>query len=364
MQRVLLFLVLCGVTPMPASAQRGGGLYDPPHPVDLIVNVYIDRVQTHAPAGIFVQIYDEFGTQKTESTTDESGRVALGTMSGSHRIQIYGPGIEEYNGGFDIYREEPHHTENITVRSKTSGGLQAGLPAVSVSRLNIPDKAAKEFRAGSKALEEKNYSEAKKRFTNATGIYGDYDVAYNGLGVAQMASGDAPAARASFEKAVKIDDHFAEAYRNLARISLADHKYDEVDDLLTKSLQTEPFNAWALTYAAYAELQTQKFELAITHARAAHSVPHTGLASVHIVAAHAFEATQQPGEALKEYRLYLEEDPNGRDATQAKKAVAKLETPRSLAIRTSVGETPPESSFIADLTLGPSKPLPLASIEL
>jgi hypothetical protein len=81
-----------------------------------------------------------------------------------------------------------------------------------------------------------------------------------------------------------------------------------------------------LTYAAYAELQTKKFDLAITHARTAHSVPHPGLASVHIVAAHALEATQQPGEALKEYRLYLEEDPNGRDAPQAKKAVAKLET--------------------------------------
>jgi Tfp pilus assembly protein PilF len=301
-------------------------LYDPPHPVDLVVNVYIDQVQSHAPAGISVQILDVFGTGKTERVTDESGSVAFGTMSGSHRIRIYGPGIVEYNGSFDIYRDEPHHLENITVRSETSAGPRAALPAVAVSRLNVPDKAAKEFRAGSKALEEKNYSEAKKRFTNATAIYGDYDVAYNGLGVAQMASGDAPAARASFEKAIQIDDHFAEAYRNLARISLADHKYDEMDDLLTKSLQTEPLNAWALTYAAYAELQTKKFDLAITHARAAHSVPHPGLASVHIVAAHAFEATQQPGEALKEYRLYLEEDPNGRDAARAKQAVAKLET--------------------------------------
>ncbi len=323
---VFFLLLLAGMIPMRGPAQGVGRLYDTPHPVDLVVSVYIDQVQTHAPAGIFVQIYDEFGTEKTEMATDERGRVALGTMSGSHRIRIYGPGIEEYNGSFDIFREEARHVENITVRSKTSAGPQGSLPAVSVSRLNIPDKATKEFRAGSKALEEKNYSEAKKRFTNATAIHADYSVAYNGLGVAQMASGDALAAHASFAKAIQIDDHFAEAYRNLARISLADRKYDEVDDLLTKSLQTEPLNAWALTYAAYAELQTQKFELAITHARAAHSVPHPGLASVHIVAAHAFEATRQPGEALKEYHLYLEEDPNGRDAPRAKQAVAQLDT--------------------------------------
>src|ERR1700730_43994 len=95
-RQIFFLLLLAGLFPMCASAQRGGGLYDQPHPVDLLVTVYIDRVQTHAPAGILVQIYDEFGTEKTEKPTDESGRVTLGTMSGSHRIRIYGPGIEEY----------------------------------------------------------------------------------------------------------------------------------------------------------------------------------------------------------------------------------------------------------------------------
>jgi tetratricopeptide (TPR) repeat protein len=304
------------------------------HPVDLVLDISVDRVQTPAPAGLTVQLSDPaaMGTMSQGSRqTDGSGRVLFLTSEGSHQVRISGPGIEPYEATVQIMRQEGQHAEHITVRSKSSGGqvgiVPSGSPGVvSASRLNVPEKAAKEFKAASKAMEQKDYAEAKKRFTSAAAIYADYSVAYNGLGVAQMASGDAPAARASFEKAVKIDDHFAEAYRNLARLSLADHKYEETDDLLTKSLQTEPLNAWALTYAAYAELQTQKFELAITHARAAHMVPHPELASVHIVAAHAFEATQQPGEALKEYRLYLEEDPNGRDAARAKQAVAKLET--------------------------------------
>jgi tetratricopeptide (TPR) repeat protein len=97
-----------------------------------------------------------------------------------------------------------------------------------------------------------------------------------------------------------------------------------MDDLLTKSLQTDPLNAWALTYAAYAELQTKKFDLAITHARAANGVPHPGLASVHIVAANALQATGQQAEALKEYQVYLQEDPSGRDAGRAKEAIASL----------------------------------------
>ncbi len=91
-------------------------------------------------------------------------------------------------------------------------------------------------------------------------------------------------------------------------------------------------NAWALSSAANAELILHKYNDAIAHARKAHSVPHQGLAGVHIVTALALEATQQPFEALKEYQLYLDEEPNGRDAARAKAAVARLRT----------GATPPK----------------------
>jgi hypothetical protein len=53
-------------------------------------------------------------------------------------------------------------------------------------------------------------------------------------------------------------------------------------------------------------------------------VPHSGLAGVHFVAALALEATQQPLEAVKEYQLYLDEDPKGRDADRARKAITRL----------------------------------------
>ena len=110
----------------------------------------------------------------------------------------------------------------------------------------------------------------------------------------------------------------------LARISFAERKYEEADALLTKSLSTDPLNTWALATAANAELITHKYSEAIAHARKAHSVPHPDLAGVHIVAALALEATQQPAEAAAEYRLYLQEDATGRDAERARKAVARL----------------------------------------
>ena len=83
-------------------------------------------------------------------------------------------------------------------------------------------------------------------------------------------------------------------------------------------------NVWALTSAANAKVLTHHYDEAIAHARKAHTVPHANFAGVHIVAALALEATQQPFEALKEYQLYLDEDPKGRDAARAEEAIARL----------------------------------------
>jgi Flp pilus assembly protein TadD len=329
-----LFLEIALAVPstLAQSIDLGRSKDDYPTPVQLVLNVSIDQVQNAAPAGISVQLTDMSGTASmslSSQQTDKGGRVVFQTSSGVRQIRITGPGIEDYSETIQIVRQQSRDTENIVVRSKGTGaqtviGSAGNSDVVSASRLKVPDKAAKEFKSGSKALEAKDYAEAKKRFSNATAIYGDYELAYNGMGVAQMSSGDAVSARASFQKAISIDDHFAEAYRNLARISLSEHNFEEMDDLLTKSLQTDPLDAWALTYAAYAELQTHKFDLAITHARAANDVPHPGLASVHIVAANALQATGQEDEALKEYQAYLKEDPNGRDAARAKQAIASL----------------------------------------
>lgn len=299
-----------------------------PHPVQLIITLRFSQTHASAPAGISVELTNEAGDISiTQAQTDSGGRVEFRTLTGNHRVRIYGPGIAEFEGTIVIQEAESLHTENIEVRLASEGGFSAA-PAkpgmISAARVKVPGKAEAEFRSGSKALEKKDYAEAARRFRAAIAIYPDYDLAYNGLGVASIETHEAPAAREAFQKAISLNDHFAEAYRNLARLSLAEHDYEETDDLLMKSLQSDPLNAWALIYAAYAELQIKKFDLAIAHARAADGVPHEGLASVHIVAALALEAMGQPAEAAEQYRVYLKEDPTGRDAARAREALKRL----------------------------------------
>jgi tetratricopeptide (TPR) repeat protein len=183
-------------------------------------------------------------------------------------------------------------------------------------------------------MRRQHWQESRTLFESAIREYPEYDLAYNGLGMVQMQLNELESARNSFSKAIELNADFSAAYRNLVRISFAERNYEEADALLTKALAGDPLNVWALGSAANAELLTHKYSEAIAHAQKAHSGPHEGLAGVHIVAALAPEARQQPSEAIQEYQLYLDEEPKGRDADRAQKAITRLSsqvTPRFFA---------------------------------
>lgn len=326
------FLLLPGLLLIPALSSSAYGQLGPsPRPVDVVVNVFLDRMPNRAPAGISVELQSGMGANEAELKTDGNGTAQCHSLTGLHRLRIFGSEIQEYQGNVEIELTEVRHIENVVVRSKPGASLTvssgSGSGMVSASRLKVPDKAQDEFKKGSKALEQKDWPGSKKHFDAAIALYPDYDVAYNGLGTSLAGSGNMTDARPAFEKAISLNPNFAEAQRNLARISFAERKFDEALELLDKSLSTDPLNPWALTSAANAALLTHHYDQAITYARKAHSVPHPGFAGVHIVAALALEATQQPFEAIKEYQLYLDEDPKGRDASRAQRSIDRLKTP-------------------------------------
>ena len=321
-QFVLLhLLILMSSSVSGAQFSRGD-----PKPVELVVRVFYEGEQHAAGARLNVQLMDGFGSLEGEKLTNEEGVVQFPTVSGIHRLRVTGPEIVEYNGKVEIETVEMRRVEIVRVRPKSAAGLAAPaaggtIPAV---RLNIPANAQKEFRKGTQALERKDWEEARRRFKTAVSLYPSYDVAYNSLGVAAMSSGDVEGARRAFETAIKLNDNYSGAYRNLARILFAEHKYAAAETLLMKSLEGEPLNTWALTYLAYAQLLTQKFDEAVVNARKVHTLPHEGFANAHFIAARALEATGRPEQALAEYHLYLKEDPSGPNAARARDAVKRI----------------------------------------
>jgi len=319
---IVITLAMAGVCC--AQMQR----LDPPRLVPLRLIITVDGDADKA-AYATVELMDAVGTSSAidRKLTDNDGRVAFQALTGLHRIRITGPNIKPYEGDLEIARNEAFHLERIRVRHadvdrRTNETLPGG--SVAALRLTVPAPARKAFEQAGAAMRQQHWQESRALFETAIREYPQYDLAYNGLGMVEVELNQVDAARESFSKAVKLNPDFPAAYRNLARIAFAQRNYEEADTLLVKSLEREPLNVWALSSASNAELLTHKYSDAIAHARKAHSVPHQGLAGVHIVAALALEATQQPLEAVKEYQLYLDEDPKGRDAERARKAITRL----------------------------------------
>jgi hypothetical protein len=184
---------------------------------------------------------DGLGMLEYERHTDTRGVVEFSTITTRKQLRIYGPGIVEHEESFDIEPVEGHKTVIVIV--KTNAKNPSPTPSAGTipsSRLLVPDKAQKEFQKGSEALAKKNWVDAKTHFDSAIAIYPDYDVAYNGLGMSMASAGDSKAARPAFEKAIKLNENFAEAYRNLAKISLSERNFEEMNNLLTRSLSADP----------------------------------------------------------------------------------------------------------------------------
>jgi Flp pilus assembly protein TadD len=206
----------------------------------------------------------------------------------------------------------------------TTTGSAAAL--VGVGELNIPADARQAFAEGDSALARLDFREARKRFEKAVRVYPQYAAAYNNLGAALMQLGEREQGRKAFEKAISLDVHLPGAYLNLAKVVVSEEKYGDAEALLNKSLAAEPNSPEALSLLALSQLMTGKLEAAVASARRVHALaPHERFAVVHFIAARALERRQQVGEAIAEYKTFLQESPDSPNAARAREALNSLQ---------------------------------------
>lgn len=317
---VLLF-VLC----IPSSAQLASRA---PRPCRVRITITDDY--QHPIRDLNVELQDAVGLASagTSKITDSDGRVEFGSFAGrGHRIRITGSEIHPYEGEFQIAPNESTHTENIRVKFKAPAGADnsaPGGPPIPSVRLKIPSQAQKSYERANKAAEKSDWKTAAQHYRTAIQQYPDFDQAYNGLGIALSNEGDKAGAKEAFEKAITITPSYAMAARNLARILLVENDWKRVDELLRKSLQTEPVNPWALTNAAYSELKLGDYVTAAVNAAKVHMLPHAGFENSHYIAALALVELHKPFDARVQLETYLQEAPNGADVPQARQALARL----------------------------------------
>ena len=310
-----------------ALAQHAGPMTD--NQVDIQVKVTYEDGRTPVPL-VKLELLDNNGVAQNLLFTDKDGRADFIidlqiSKTDNFTLRASGKGIEEtVSDTVHVVHREGTHMVHFQVKSADNTVPQSKSAITSVAQAQIPKDARNAFRDGLKEWEKKNYQQAAANFEKATALYPQYDEAFNDLGM-MYAHLDLPdKSRAAFETAVKLNDKNASADRNLAGLLLRDHNYQAAGDLARKSLAVDPNNAFAWTVAAISDFQTGNPDLAIRACKRAHESPHDGYALCHYVAGQAYERQHDSAAAKLEYDTYFQETPNGPEAPQVKKSLARL----------------------------------------
>jgi len=296
---------------------------------DILIRVTFDDERS-AGDRIRVELLNDSGVPVAETFTNSDGRVSFHvSFAGQYRIQVSGAPVQ---GATTVTTrvEDMDKSKTVFVRVKPHGetastATKSNLPSVtSAAELRVPSDARKAFHKGMEAWEHNDLPKAAEQFEKAVSIYPEYDTAFNNLGVMCYRMGQKEKARAAFERSVALNDRNADGDRNLARMLINDGNYSRAEELLKKSLMVEPLNPVSLTLICVAEIQAGHDDDALMNARKVHQLPHEGYAVVHYVAGQALEHEGQPQSARVEYETYLNESPNGAEASQVKSALTRL----------------------------------------
>lgn len=296
-------------------------------------NTSIVLVQTRredsrpAPPNLYVELFCGNGVPIDSGYTDHDGVVSFPSVpSGAgYYLEVTGEAIEELRSTFFIEPGKTVHKESITVSARQEN---TGVPlrsSISAFELNVPKEARKELAKGDEFAHKHHWLEAAQHYEKAIDMYPKYVGAYNNLGTARMHLNDPAGARSAYEHAVVIDGKYAKGWLNLASLELLQGKISNAEKDLLGVEAVEPTNLRVLTLLAETEFRLSKYDQVERLVQRIHALRHKGFAVAHAIAGSACQNQGRSEEALAEYKLYLEEAPDGQLAPQVRATIASLQ---------------------------------------
>lgn len=202
-------------------------------------------------------------------------------------------------------------------------------PTVSLTRLEVPQKAKEEHQKACSAIKHKKFSDAEEHLLKAVKVYPDYADAWVLLGQVQELEHKTNDAAQSCDRAQKIDSSYAPAYLCLAYLEAGDKKWPQLKQLTDALLQLHPINASnAYYYNALACLGLNNLSAAEISAlrgvadNKEHHQPH-----LHLLLAEIYEKEGDRRSEIAELHEYLKRDAHGNDAEKVSNVLKKIENP-------------------------------------
>ncbi len=119
--------------------------------------------------------------------------------------------------------------------------------SISVTSLEAPDRAKKEYQKGVEDAKKEKWDAASEKLSKAVEIYPKYAVAWLELGRVQTQKHDPAAAKISFHRALEADPKFTGPYQELARLAVQEQQWPDVVQVTDQLLKLDPISypqAW------------------------------------------------------------------------------------------------------------------------
>jgi tetratricopeptide (TPR) repeat protein len=200
--------------------------------------------------------------------------------------------------------------------------------SISVTSLQVPDDARKEFEKGEKDARSNHLDSATQHLEKAVARYDKYAAAWDELGSLYATSRATEKSHQAFQKAIDADPHYIPPYIGLAELEMQNQEFEAAVDTAGKALQLDPSIGAANYIQAVGNLKLNRLDAADKSAQMAEKVPHASTPDLHALHASILIQKQDYQNAAAQMRAYLKEFPQGRFADQMKnelQQIAKLQ---------------------------------------
>lgn len=266
------------------------------------------------------------GNSVGRGATDSNCMVQIfGVPPGRYRMVVSGhgfAGIESNEIQITTFDSQP--IEINIPQAKGNGDSTFQSPPISVSDLKVPRRAAKEFDKATRQMDAQKWTAAAASLERAIAMYPEYAAAYNNLGVVYARNGDRGREAEALQHAIAVDSHFVPAYVNLGRMEVAEKKFGAAESELKAAVALDPENGIAFVLLTYAEYMNKHFEDVIKDCNKVHALNNVPHAFAHWSAAFALEQKHQIAEAGAEFSTFVQEEPSGQRADDARKELANI----------------------------------------
>lgn len=215
--------------------------------------------------------------------------------------------------------------EIVDLRIPARPAVAGGANSISVAQYRVPSKARKALKKANEAVAKRQLEKAGQHIAKALELHPSFAEALTLRGVLKLDAKRLEEARADFERAVEADPGYAmahialgSAYNHLAR-------FDDALRALDRGVALSPVAWQGYFEMGKAFLGKGDYQAALRQLTKAETFSAANpFSGIHLLKAHALLALKNYSLAMAELQTYLNRDPNGGSALEARQTIEKV----------------------------------------